>query len=954
MKKTKYFLASLLLAFSVCVAVGCGEDKKSDNGASNNPPSSEEPNNPNGGGGENENTTPETPSEGLVFTPINDGEGYEVSSVGTCTDKKVIIPTTYNGLPVLSIGVGAFQNYSKLTSISIPDSVVSVGGDAFLGCSNLSYNVYDNVKYLGNKDNRYLVLAGVKDKGITSCATHEKTKVIADGAFNGCNGLTDITLGDNVETIGARAFQNCVELTTMTIPEKVKTIRESAFSDCDKLANVRVGDNVETIGNSAFSNCDGLTDITIGEKVATIGNNAFSGCKGLKIVQFNATAMQDLSEYNYVFSSAGQNGDGITLTVGASVTKIPAYLFYPAFISSSSSAYPKVTSVVFAEGSACKTVCANAFNQCRDLTSVTLGESVETIDYRAFDGCKKLTNISIPDSILFIGEEAFRYCEALQYNTNDSSSGGKYLGNTDNPYVVLAEGTNIASFYVHEDTKMIGNNAFDGYNKLTTVSLPAGLSAIGDYAFSECLQLNNVCQSDGKLSLPDGLKVIGERAFYNCSNLYKSALGKLEIPDGVTFLGDMAFYHCTSLKSITIGDGVKTIGNRTFYYCNSVTSVAFGDGVETIGNNSFEYCTELTSIAFSDNIKTIEDYAFKDSTKLTSITIPQGVTSIGKGVFHTNLESISVAEGNTVYNSAGNCLIETASGALVLGCKNSVIPTDGSVRSIGDFAFSGCKITSIVIPETVTSIGDSAFSYCEVTAIALPEGVKTIGASAFAGCKFTSVVIPDTVISIGESAFSYCAALTSVTLGNSVETIGVKAFQNCGELTSISIPDTIISIGEYAFLNCAKLSYETYENAKYLGNANNRYLVLMEVTDTSITSCTIHANTKIIADIAFYGCTALTNIDIPDGVTSIGNSAFAWCSSLESIVIPDSVTLIGGWAFGNCALLSTVYYGGTDEQWSEIVWADDINGLTNATIYYYSDTQTEGGWHYVAGVPTAW
>ncbi len=140
----------------------------------------------------------------------------------------------------------------------------------------------------------------------------------------------------------------------------------------------------------------------------------------------------------------------------------------------------------------------------------------------------------------------------------------------------------------------------------------------------------------------------------------------------------------------------------------------------------------------------IGDYAFYDCTGLTSITIPNSVTSIGYAVFSgcTDL-TITVADGNTGYRSEGNCLIETASQTLIAGCKNSVIPTDGSVTNIGEYAFYWCTgLTSITIPDSVTSIGDGAFSYCT---------------------GLTSITIPNSVTSIGDGAFSECTGLTSIT-----------------------------------------------------------------------------------------------------------------------------------------------------------------------------------------------
>ncbi len=199
---------------------------------------------------------------------------------------------------------------------------------------------------------------------------------------------------------------------------------------------------------------------------------------------------------------------------------------------------------------------------------------------------------------------------------------------------------------------------------------------------------------------------------------------------------------------------MTSIGDDAFRDCSSLTGITIPEGVTSIGNNAFYYCTSLTSI-----------------------TIPSSVTSIGVGAFSgcKSLESIIVDEGNTVYHSDGNCLIETGSKTLIAGCKTSIIPSDGSVTSIGDDAFRSCtSLTSISIPDSVTSIGEYAFYNCR---------------------SLTSVTIGDGVTSIGEYAFGSCDSLTSITIGDSVTSIGSPAFSNCSSLTSVTIESN------YAYAN---------------------------------------------------------------------------------------------------------------------------------------------------------
>lgn len=186
--------------------------------------------------------------------------------------------------------------------------------------------------------------------------------------------------------------------------------------------------------------------------------------------------------------------------------------------------------------------------------------------------------------------------------------------------------------------------------------------------------------------------------------------------------------------------------------------------VTSIGNYAFCGCTGLTNITIPDGVTSIGDNAFYECAGLTNITIPKSVTNIGVSAFGgcTAITNINVDSKNSQYHSVDNCLIETASKTLIAGCKNSVIPDDGSVTNIGFEAFYNCAgLTNITLPNNVTSIGNFAFSGCKgLTSITIPNSVTSIGVGAFYDCTgLTSITIPNSVTSIGVGAFAFCVDL---------------------------------------------------------------------------------------------------------------------------------------------------------------------------------------------------
>lgn len=283
-------------------------------------------------------------------------------------------------------------------------------------------------------------------------------------------------------------------------------------------------------------------------------------------------------------------------------------------------------------------------------------------------------------------------------------------------------------------------------------------------------------------------------------------------------------------------------------------------------------------------VTTIAMSAFADCTGLTGVTIGNTVTSVGSGAFAgcTGLTAITVAEGNPVYHSNGNCLIETSSKTLVAGCKESVIPADGSVTAIGRLAFYKCtELEAVALPECILSVGVSAFEGCTALASLDLGKVKSIGNSAFLNCTaLQAVTIPDSVETMGVYAFSGCTGMTAVAMGNSLATIANSAFANCTALTDVNIGTGVMAIDVFAFSGCSKLA---------------------EVV--------IPGGVESIGKFAFYNCAMLTSVQIPVSVTEMGKNAFSGCESLR-LYIQEGNTYAVEYALTNDIYYSVLGLGG--------------------------------------------
>ncbi len=845
---------------------------------------------------------------------------------------------TYAALRADTVGIvsEAFYDCTALTGIALPDTLKYIGDSAFENCQALSaITIPTSVTSIGNRV--------FYSAGLTGIVIPDSVTSIGEYAFSNCEKLTSVIIGNGVTSIGNSAFDSCDSLTAITIGNSVTSIGKYAFYGCDSLTDITIGNGLTSIGNSAFSSCYSLKNVTILDGATIIGEYMFYGCSALKTVVLPAS-ITEIGEYAFGQSTSiyymGTEEQWNAITLHESNDGLEPYYYsetepdtygrywhyeegvptawrmledlfnYTLLEDGTYSIKPKnkydLPAVLMLpssyQGKAVTTIAEMAFYNCEVLTSVVIPDSIKNIGNMAFYSCINLTDITIGKNVTTVGTLALYYCPALTSITVDPANTAYQSKSNcliETATKTLIAGCNNSTIPTDGSVTVIAPAAFAMCTELTSIAIPACVTSIGESAFSGCTGVTSITVEAGN-------------AFYQASGncLIEKATKTLIV-------------GCAN-STIPTDGSVTVIGNQAFYGLEALTSITIPNTVTAIGDSAFAYCTSLERIAIPNSVTSIGETAFVNCTKLTTVTIGKGLTSLGMTPFAncTALTAIIVDAQNSVYAVSNSCLINKQTKSLIYMLSGGKIPTDGSVTSIGDYAFANCTgLTDITIPDTITSIGDYAFFNCQdLTSVILPKSVTSIGAFAFyhlqGHCYYAGTEEEWKAITMGTGNFYfstpyYYSETDPGVFGyywHYVE--GIPTAWVYQEDPNAKYFNFYLQDDDTYRITGAKdesaLPAELVLPATYHGKP------VTAISDTAFDGCTNLISVTLpdsITDLGyatFEGCTALTTINIPDGVTYIEDYVFYGCSSLTSIRIPKSVTNIGSEAFKNCTALASI------------------------------------------------
>lgn len=443
----------------------------------------------------------------LSYELTTSGASYAVIGIGTYTDTDVIIPDSYNGLPVTEIATAAFKNCSSLTRVTIPVGVTSIGEEAFAYCSALvTVTLPDSVTSIGGS-------AFYDCSSLKSIMIPNGVKNIFGGTFNGCSSLTNITIPDSVTSIGNHAFSGCSSLKSIDIPVTVTSIGTSALSGCTSLTSVTLPQGLTSISDKLFYQCASLTNVTIPNSVTSIGRQSFGECTGYKQLELPET-ITSIDEEAFSGSSSLSFvvlWNPSTIVSSSAFNGCPAACIHRAAVTVSVEA--TCSAVGLTEGRHCQTcntvlVAQTTIPQKNHIEGIWITDREATCNtagekHQICSSCSTTINVETIPTGGHADADENDFCDiCTQYTQPFYTEGLVFTASVNKEHYVVTgyEGTSAAVVIPRSYNELpvteIGEKAFYDCDIISSVEIPDSVSNILDKAFSECDALVTITVSD--------------------------------------------------------------------------------------------------------------------------------------------------------------------------------------------------------------------------------------------------------------------------------------------------------------------------------------------------------------------------------------------------------------------------------------------------------------------------
>ncbi|MDE6632620.1 MAG: leucine-rich repeat domain-containing protein, partial [Muribaculaceae bacterium] len=826
-------------------------------------------------------------ADGRMRTGHFGAEGITIP--GNYCEGEIVIPSiasfSGNNYTVVGIGTDGFHDCSKLTSVTFPETLETIGEASF------------------------------EDAGLTSLNLPNSLKEIVHSAFIACKSLKEVSFPESMKKLGEKAFYGCIGLETVEFPSSIEII-ENAFDSCYNVNTVLYNAELPITCGRIFPD-EVYDDATLKMPNAALSDvRATESWRDFKHIEAKDGSYSpglpegEDFEYEGIWYTVINSEEKTLKTKDGSDRDNPGNHFEGDLTIPSTVNFDKNKFTVIE-------ICHHSFASQSGLTSLSLPISVRKLADAAFENCENLVSVELPDSLSEVEGWVFNECKALRSIV--LPEGLTYVGERMFAGCTALESVKLPSTIKEIRGFSLADAAF------TSIELPEGLETIGGEAFTGCTNLTSI-------TFPNTITAIWDRAFS------RTGLLSVMLPESLQALGDGAFYHNYELESIVLPSSITSIGLDAFgegdgklisVTYNAENPLEASPWIFGQTDELYARATLTMPNATLESIQAVEPWnkfqhiVAKDGTVEPSLAAGEDFEY--EGIWYTVID----AEAKTVRTKSGidGVGANNWTGELIIPATVFNGSVDYAVIEVGLQSFcNNEQLTSVSLSEGVVKIGSTAFGYCKnLTTVSLPNSIESIGQGAFDQCSgLTSINLPEGLTAIDEIVFRQCSSLTSIELPEGLTSIGLRAFEGCVSLTSIRIPDSVVSIDQGAFARCSDL------NTIVLPQGLTEISGSMLGACSSLSSIQIPAAVTVIGNSAFVACENLQSIVLPENLREIQTFAFSDCSKLIEMSFPENLTKIGYGAFMRNYALTEIHLPASITEIESLAF----NGCPLADIHY--------------------